>query len=135
MFIAAISGELMLAAEAMDKINEKVPNNIDSFAPKMANMGIALSGMSVLVGIVGKLSSMNPTAAIAGLLVVATISGELMLAAEAMKQVNDKIPDDIGNFSSKVANMSIAIGAMSGLIAVVGGLVATGIGGAVAIGD
>ncbi|WP_251667396.1 hypothetical protein, partial [Staphylococcus aureus] len=79
-----------------------------------------------------KLSSMNPTAAIAGLLVVATISGELMLAAEAMKQVNDKIPDDIGNFSSKVANMSIAIGAMSGLIAVVGGLVATGIGGAVA---
>ncbi|EMW6266884.1 tape measure protein [Enterococcus faecalis] len=134
MFIAAISGELMLAAEAMDKINEKVPNNIDSFAPKMANMGIALSGMSVLVGIVGKLSSMNPTAAIAGLLVVATISGELMLAAEAMKQVNDKIPDDIGNFSSKVANMSIAIGAMSGLIAVVGGLVATGIGGAVAIG-
>ncbi|WP_340504196.1 tape measure protein [Enterococcus faecalis] len=134
MFIATISGELMLAAEAMDKINEKVPNNIDSFAPKMANMGIALSGMSVLVGIVGKLSSMNPTAAIAGLLVVATISGELMLAAEAMKQVNDKIPDDIGNFSSKVANMSIAIGAMSGLIAVVGGLVATGIGGAVAIG-
>ncbi|ELS0476229.1 tape measure protein [Enterococcus faecalis] len=134
MFIAAISGELMLAAEAMDKINEKVPNNIDSFAPKMANMGIALSGMSVLVGIVGKLSSMNPTAAISGLLVVATISGELMLAAEAMKQVNDKIPDDIGNFSSKVANMSIAIGAMSGLIAVVGGLVATGIGGAVAIG-
>ncbi|EGO7557003.1 tape measure protein [Enterococcus faecalis] len=134
MFIAAISGELMLAAEAMDKINEKVPNNIDSFAPKMANMGIALSGMSVLVGIVGKLSSMNPTAAIAGLLVVATISGELMLAAEAMKQVNDKIPDDIGNFSSKVANMSIAIGAISGLIAVVGGLVATGIGGAVAIG-
>lgn len=134
MFIAAISGELMLAAEAMDKINEKVPNNIDSFAPKMANMGIALSGMSVLVGIVGKLSSMNPTAAIAGLLVVATISGELTLAAEAMKQVNDKIPDDIGNFSSKVANMSIAIGAMSGLIAVVGGLVATGIGGAVAIG-
>ncbi|ELA9727783.1 tape measure protein, partial [Vibrio parahaemolyticus] len=134
MFIAAISGELMLAAEAMDKINEKVPNNIDSFAPKMANMGIALSGMSVLVGIVGKLSSMNPTATIAGLLVVATISGELMLAAEAMKQVNNKIPDDIGNFSSKVANMSIAIGAMSGLIAVVGGLVATGIGGAVAIG-
>lgn len=134
MFIAAISGELMLAAEAMDKINEKVPNNIDSFAPKMANMGIALSGMFVLVGIVGKLSSMNPTAAIAGLLVVATISGELMLAAEAMKQVNDKIPDDIGNFSSKVANMSIAIGAISGLIAVVGGLVATGIGGAVAIG-
>lgn len=134
MFIAAISGELMLAAEAMDKINEKVPNNIDSFAPKMANMGIALSGMSVLVGIVGKVSSMNPTATIAGLLVVATISGELMLAAEAMKQVNNKIPDDIGNFSSKVANMSIAIGAMSGLIAVVGGLVATGIGGAVAIG-
>ncbi len=126
--VAGISANLIIAAIAMQQINNRVPDDIGSFASKMANMGIALAGMGVLVLAAGKLASMNPTAAIAGLAVVAGISLELMLAAEAMKQVNDKVPDDIGNFASKVANMAIAIGGMGVLVGVVGALVSTGIG-------
>lgn len=126
--VAGISGDLILAAVAMQQINNRVPDDIGSFASKMANMGIAMGGMGVLVLAAGKLASMNPTAAIAGLAVVAGISLELMLAAEAMKQVNDKVPDDIGNFASKVANMAIAIGGMGVLVAAVGALTSTGIG-------
>lgn len=126
--VAGISGNLILAAVAMQQINNRVPDDIGSFASKMANMGIAMGGMGVLVLAAGKLVSMNPTAAIAGLAVVAGISLELMLAAEAMKQVNDKVPDDIGNFASKVANMAIAIGGMGVLVAAVGALTSTGIG-------
>ena len=126
--VAGISGNLILAAVAMQQINNRVPDDIGSFASKMANMGIAIGGMGVLVLVAGKLASMNPAAAIAGLAVIAGISLELMLAAEAMKQVNDKVPDDIGNFASKVANMAIAIGGMSVLVAAVGALTSTGIG-------
>lgn len=126
--VAGISANLILAAVAMQQINSRVPADIGNFASKMANMGIALGGMGLLVLAAGKLASMNPSGAIAGLAVVAGISLELMLAAEAMKQVNDKVPDDIGNFASKVANMAIAIGGMGVLVAAVGALTSTGIG-------
>ena len=120
--IAGISGNIMLAAEAMKQIESKVPENMASFAPKLANMAIAISGMGVLVAVAGQLATMNPIGAIAGLAVVALISGELMLAAEAMQQVNDKVTDNIGSFASKVANIAIGIGGMFGLVQVVGTL-------------
>lgn len=120
--IAGLSGNIMIAAEAMKQIESKVPENMASFAPKLANMAIAISGMGVLVAVAGQLATMNPIGAIAGLAVVALISGELMLAAEAMQQVNDKVTDNIGSFASKVANIAIGIGGMFGLVQVVGTL-------------
>lgn len=126
--VAGISGNLIIAALAMKMIDSQVPADIANFASKMANMGIAMGSMGLLVLAAGKLASMNPTGAIAGLSVVAGISLNLMVAAEAMKQVNDKVPDDIGNFASKVANIAIAIGSMGILVGAVGALMATGIG-------
>lgn len=120
--IAGISGNIMLAAEAMKQIESKVPENMASFASKLANMAISISGMGVLVAVAGQLATMNPIGAIAGLAVVALISGELMLAAEAMQQVNDKVTDNIGAFASKVANIAIGIGGIFGLVQVVGTL-------------
>src|SRR5699024_9379166 len=110
--IAGLSGNIMLAAEAMGQVSDKVPDNIAMFSSKLANMAIAISGMGVLVAVAGTLATTNPIGAIAGLVVVALISGELMLAAEAMKQVNDKVTDNIGSFASKVANIAIGIGGM-----------------------
>lgn len=122
--VAGLSGNIMLAAEAMKQIESKVPENMASFAPKLANMAIAISGMGVLVAVAGQLATMNPIGAIAGLAVVALISGELMLAAEAMQQVNDKVTDNIGSFASKVANIAIGIGGMFALVQIVGTLAA-----------
>lgn len=122
--IAGLSGNIMLAAEAMQQVSDKVPDNIAMFSSKLANMAIAISGMGVLVAVAGQLAMLNPMGAIAGLVVVASISGELMLAAEAMKQVNDKVPDNIGSFASKVANIAIGIGGMFALVQIVGTLAA-----------
>ncbi|MGK9325235.1 tape measure protein [Aerococcus urinaeequi] len=122
--IAGLSGNIMLAAEAMQQVSDKVPDNIATFSSKLANMAIAISGMGVLVAVAGQLATLNPMGAIAGLVVVALISGELMLAAEAMKQVNDKVPDNIGSFASKVANIAIGIGGMFALVQIVGTLAA-----------
>ena len=122
--VAGLSGNIMLAAEAMQQVNDKVTDNIGSFSSKVANMAIAIGGMGVLVAIAGTLATLNPMGAVAGLAVVALISGELMLAAEAMKQVNDKVPDNIGSFASKVANIAIGIGGMFALVQIVGTLAA-----------
>ena len=111
--VALISGELMLAAEAMKQVNDKVPDNIGSFASKVANIAIGIGGMFALVQIVGTLAALNPIGTIAGLATVALIAGELILVAEAMKQVNEKVPDDVGNFKNKINNMASAINAFN----------------------
>lgn len=118
--VAALSLELMLAAEAMQQVNEKVPDTIGNFASKVVNIAIGIGSMAVLTQAVGILTMLNPAGAIAGLAMVAALSLELMLAAEAMQQVNEKVPDDIGSFGAKVANISLAIGAMGGLVLTIG---------------
>ncbi|ENI1325061.1 tape measure protein [Listeria monocytogenes] len=127
-FLALVSAELILAAEAMSQINAKAPSNMGDFASKMANIGIALGGLSILVGVAGLLVAADPIAAISGLAFVALIALELMLAAEAIQQINEKVPSDIGDFASKMANMGIAIGGFSLLAIVIGAFVASGVG-------
>lgn len=131
--VAGLSVNLMIAAEAMKQVDEKVPSDFGRFAAKLGMMALALVGMGGLVAAAGLLASLNPAAAIAGLIVIAAISLELMLAAEAMKQVDEKVPDNIGSFSSKLANIGIAIGGFTGLAATIGAVMATGIGGALII--
>lgn len=126
--MAGISANLLLAAEAMKQINEKVPDNLGAMALKLGSMAIAIGGMAILVGVVGALVNLNPVAAVAGLATVALISLELMLAAEAMQQVNEKVPSNIGDFARKLANMAIAIGGMTVLVGVVGLISSSGIG-------
>lgn len=126
--IAAINHLLGDAAQAMQEIDQKVPDSIGDFAPKLANMAIAIGGLSIIAGVAGTFAASNPVAAVSGLAMVAAVSLELMLAAEAMKQVNDKVPSDIGDFASKVANIGIAISGMSALVGVLGAFVSSGIG-------
>lgn len=133
LIVAGLSVNLMIAAEAMKHVDEKVPSDFGRFAAKLGMMALALVGMGGLVAAAGLLASLNPAAAIAGLIVIAAISLELMLAAEAMKQVDEKVPDNIGSFSSKLANIGIAIGGFTGLAATIGAVMATGIGGALII--
>ncbi len=118
------------AAQALKDVNDKVPKNLSDLAPKMLNMGIAITAMGAFVAVAGKLSEKNPTAAIAGLASIAGISANLYLAAEALKQVNDKVPDDIGSVAKKMASIAIAIGGMGVLVAAVGAVMATGFGAA-----
>ncbi|GCF92505.1 tail protein [Enterococcus florum] len=126
--IALVSGEIMLAAEAIQQMNQKVRGDISKIGDKIINMGIAIGAMSGLVAIAGIFAGSNPLAAVAGLAVVAAISGEIMLAAEAIAQLNNKVPDDIGNITKKTAALAVAIGGFAGLSAAVGAVVITGVG-------
>ncbi|HGW6215731.1 TPA: tape measure protein [Enterococcus faecalis] len=120
--IALISVDLMIASEAMNQLNEKVPNNIGIVAKKLGSLSITIGAMAGLVVIAGAFSSANPTMAISGLASVALLSLELMIASEALSQLNEKVPSDIATIAKKVANIGIAIGAMGLLVGVIGGL-------------
>lgn len=126
--VAAISLDLMIAAEALRQIDEKVPNSFNALKPKLIGIGAALVGMGTLVTAAGLLATANPIAAIGGLVAVTAISLELMLAAEALKQVNEKVPDDIGNIAKKMGSIAVAIGGLGVLATAVGAFVSTGVG-------
>ena len=119
-------------AQALQDIDEKVPSNFIRLLPKFANMAIALTGMGVFVAVVGKLAEKNPVAAIAGLAGVALLSLNIMLAAEAMKQIDEKVPSNFLSFAKKLLNMGTAIVGMGVIVAAVGALMATGAGALIA---
>lgn len=127
--VALISVNLMIAAEAIAQVNRKVPQDIETFSKKVANIAIAIGSMLLLVTAATVVSKIGLPNFLAGLAAVGVICLELIVAAEAMKQVNDKVPDNIKEFAPKVANIALAITAMAGLVLAVGAVVATGIGG------
>lgn len=116
------------ASKALKDVYENIPDDFAGLAVKFGTMGIALGAMGGLVAIAGKIANGNKSAAIAGFASIASISLMLMLAAESMKQINAKVPSNIGKFASKIANMSIAIGAFALLTGALGALTSTGIG-------
>lgn len=127
--VAGLSLNLILAAEALKQINTKVPSNLARVSGKLLALTLALGSMTAIFGIATAIAKIGGLPyAIAGLGIVTGLVLELMLVAEALKQFDDKVPEDIGNFSSKVANMAIALGALGGIVAVVGGLVSSGVG-------
>lgn len=129
--IAGISGNLILAAEALKQVSSKVPADVATLALKVANMAIALGAMGVLVAAAGVLAKSNLAAAALGLIAVAALSLELMLVAEAIRQLDEKVPSDVASIALKVANIAIVIGAMGLLAGVLGVVMATGIGAAI----
>jgi len=127
--IAGVIGNVMLAAEAIKQVNEKVPDNLGSIGKKLVTIGIAIAGMGALVAVAGKLTDGEGMAtALAGLATIALISAELMLAAEAMKQIDEKVPEIGESFALKLASIAAAILGMGALTAVMGFLVANPLG-------
>lgn len=111
--IALISVDLMIASEALSQLNEKVPSDIATIAKKVANIGIAIGAMGLLVGVIGGLSIATFPAAIAGLAAVALLAGELMLVSESINQLNKKVPEDITSVKNKLESLEEVLSYMA----------------------
>lgn len=132
--LAGMAVNIMLYAEALKQVSEKIPDDIGGLAKKLGVLGVAMGTMYAFTGIIGDITQKNdPTKIGTGVLGLIAVSGTIMLLAEAMSSIDRKVPSDIGNFVSKMANMAIAIGGFTAVITAIGALATLGggIGGAI----
>lgn len=125
--MAMMAGNIMLYAEAIKQLNEKLPDDLSKLVPKLATVGIVMTAMAGLSSGMGKLTSLiGKKNELVGVVSLIGAGGALWLLVQAIDEVNKKVPDDIGNFASKMANVVIAIGAMGIVIGALGGLASLG---------
>ena len=125
--MAMMAGNIMLYAEAIKQLDEKLPDDLSKLVPKLATLGVVMTAMAGLSAGMGKLTKLigkkNELVGVASLI---GAGGALWLFVQAIDEVNKKVPDDIGNFASKMANVVIAIGAMGIVVGALGGLASLG---------
>lgn len=134
--VALIFGILKVIQEAvttLKKVDDELPANFIGLANKIGKLGLVIAAMEGFIIISGKIASKNLTGTITGLALVAAISVELILLAEALNQINRKVPTNVADVALKVANIAIAVGAIAALSGVIGLITSTGIGGAAII--
>lgn len=127
--MAMMAGNIMLYAEAIKQLNEKLPDDLSKLVPKLATLGVVMTAMAGLSSGMGKLTSLiGKKNELVGVVSLIGAGGALWLLVQAIDEVNKKVPDYIGNFASKMANVVIAIGAMGIVIGALGGLASLGSG-------
>ena len=127
--MAMMAGNIMLYAEAIKQLDEKLPDDLSKLVPKLATLGLVMTAMAGLSAGMGKLTSLiGKKNELVGVVSLIGAGGALWLFVQAIDEVNKKVPDDIGNFASKMANVVIAIGAMGIVVGALGGLASLGSG-------
>ena len=127
--IKATSIQIIVAAKAMKQVSDNVPDEIVQFGAKLILMASAIGGFAFLATALEKLPKQ---ASWSGLALIAGVSVSLILAAEAIGDMDKKIPEDMSGFAAKVGNMAIALGSFGVIVTAVGLLVSSGIGAIVA---
>lgn len=115
--IVGISATIAIAAAAMWVANLAIPNDIDKFRDKLIAMGLAIGGFGILAGVVGALMATGIGAGIlaAGLAAIIGIAGTMVLAALAIAEINNKVPENIADVKKKVDLISQTIAYIASL--------------------
>lgn len=125
--LAGMGATIILYAKALEQIDKAIPDDIGSFTPKLITLIGTMSTMAGLSAGMGKLTDIvgweNELAGVASLL---GAGGALWLIAQAIGEIDKKVPDNIGSFASKMANMGIAIGGIGIVIGALGALASAG---------
>ena len=125
--LAGMGGTIILYAKALEEIDNAIPDNIESFTPKLITLIGTMSTMAGLSAGMGKLTDIvGIENELVGVLSLIGSGGALWLIAQAIGEIDKKVPDNIGNFASKMANMGIAIGGISIVIGALGALASAG---------
>lgn len=125
--LALMAGNMMLYVEAINQLNNKIPDDLSKLIPKLATLGATMVAMIGVTKIMSNMSkTVDPKTQLTGIVSLIGAGGALYVLAEAIGEVNKKVPDDIGNFASKMANMAIAIGGIGIVVGALGGLASLG---------
>lgn len=125
--MALMAGNIMLYAEALKQVDEKLPKDMNALVGKLTMLGLTMGAMQgVAIGF-GKLNNyFGASTGLTGILSLIDTGGVMYVIAKCIKELDDSIPSDIGNFASKMANFGIAIGGFTAVIYALGGLATIG---------
>lgn len=129
--IAGVAGTVMLYAEAIQQVDEKIPDDIGNVSAKLIALGTTASVFTGLLTAFTKLSESSNIelgSQLASLATLALGAGDIILFAEAMKQVDEKVPDNLADVAEKFTNMLVVISAFMGFSAGLGALMTQGSG-------
>ncbi|AXH73422.1 MAG: tape measure [Caudoviricetes sp.] len=104
--IAGIAGEIYLMSIALEKLGSIDIGFVD-IQKKIGSIALVIVEIGALAGVVGLIMStgIGAVALGAGLVAIAGIALEIMLLAETIKQLDEKVPSDFGNIEQKINNI------------------------------
>ena len=125
--LAGMGGTIILYAKALEQIDKAIPDDIGSFTPKLVTLIGTMSVMAGLSSAMGKLTDIvGIQNELMGVVSLIGAGGALWVIAQAIGEIDKKVPDNIGSFASKMANMGIAIGGIGIVIGALGALASAG---------
>lgn len=125
--LAGMGGTIILYAKALEQIDKAIPDDIGSFTPKLITLIGTMSTMAGLSAGMGKLTDIvGIQNELMGVVSLIGAGGALWLIAQAIGEIDKKVPDNIGSFASKMANLGIAIGGIGIVIGALGALASAG---------
>lgn len=116
--LAGGAADIMLYAEAMQQVNDKVPSNFNDITKKLMNLALTAGGMGAFTAIVGGLMLKFPALAageIVGFVGLTAVAGELILWAQAMHEFDTKCPTDMSSVQQKLNTMDTVMLTLSGM--------------------
>ena len=118
-----LAGAMYLFVEGIKMVKDIDPEMILTFAASVLVVGVAISAMSVIAGIVGHLMITTILkGAVSEFLAAAILAGAMFLFIKAIEQVKDYDPEVIRAFGDACVSVSLAIDALSVMVIALGAL-------------
>jgi len=107
--ITGISANLITAAFALEQVDKRVPKLSSGFGDKLKSVAAAIVGMGGFIAIVGAVTKISGkflaiTMGLGAAMIIG-ISTTIITAAEAIRQINEKVPSNIDSVINKVRNI------------------------------
>lgn len=118
--LAGVAGDIIVFSEAMKKVDESMPEDQkgwENLTIKLLGLAGIMTGFTAFAGVVGGIAKIDGVgdSIKKGAVDLALVAGDIMIIAEAVKQMDEKIPDNLEGLPEKLGYMGIVIGAFSGV--------------------
>ncbi len=123
--LAGAAGDIIVFSEAMKRVDESMPEDQkgwENLTIKLLGLAGVMTGFTAFAGVVGGIAKIDGVgdSIKKGAVDLAVVAGDIMIIAEAVKQLDEKVPDNLEGLPKKLGYMGIVIGAFSGVAAALG---------------
>lgn len=123
--LAGVAGDIIVFSEAVKKVDEAMPEDSkewENITLKLLGLAGIMTGFTVFAGVVGAMSNIDGVSGAIkkGAVDLALVSADVMIMAEAMKQMDEKVPDNLEGLGEKLGYMAITIGSFSAVAGALG---------------